>query len=599
MTDAGILVTNNTAGFFPAFAVNPTPVFDSGLFQSEIMLGTNRVYLTRTSSNSWDPISPVLSNNGGLVSALSFTPQAGAYYAATNLGEVFFTANAGADLWPERDAGLPHVPISSITVDPSNFKIAYVTFDGGVAPVWMTTNAGLTWKSISGSLPSVGGHDLAIDINPGLGAPHGKLYVALDTGVYFSNNGGESWQPLGSGLPNVPASDLQFNAQQHLLAVATLGRGAFSLSTAALSPIANVTAPEDLPLHPIPFTINENGIADSKISISASSSNQALIGNQFIFITGSGPDRTLLIFPNPYHFGSTTITLTVSDGANTFTSSFVVNIPFTNHPPTISTVPNQSVAPGTTVGPLAFTVADVPTETPADQLVVTAHSSNQAVVPDANIVLGGSVANRTVTVTPGTGTVLGATTITLTVADSDGGVTPTSFAVLFTSPVTLPFADNFNRPDNLFLGPGWVQNLGDLKNASNAALGTTATDVATLQGVSNSDVKAQADVLLASTGVQFAGLVARYNGPGDTNMYWGALVDLNGKFEADIFRNVGGVWSELASTPVTSGAGTLSFTSNAKFDPAMSGYAFYTLDGATTVLVTTFSCTTGCVTVRV
>jgi hypothetical protein len=559
MTDAGILVTNNTAGFFPAFAVNPTPVFDSGLFQSEIMLGTNRVYLTRTSSNSWDPISPILSTKGGLVSALSFTPQSGVYYAGTNLGEVFFTANAGADLWPERDAGLPHAPISSITVDPTNSQVAYVTFNGGVAAVWMTTNAGRTWRSISNGLPSVGGHDLAIDTNPGLGAPQGKLYVALDTGVYFSNNGGASWQPLGSGLPNVPASDLQFNAQQHLLAVATLGRGAFSLSTAAISPIANVTAPEDFPIHPIPFTINENGIADGKISISATSSNQTLIGNQFIFITGTGTDRTLLLFPNLYQFGSTTITLTVSDGVNTFSTSFVVNINFTNHPPTISAVPNQTAAPGTTVGPLAFTVGDVPTETPAAQLVVTAHSSNPAVVPDANIVLGGSGAGRTVAITPVSNTVLGATTITLTVADANGGVTSTSFAVLFTSPVSLPFADNFNRPDNFFLGAGWVQNLGDVEIANKAAVGTTATDIATLQGVSTADVKAQADVAVGSAGVQMAGLVARYSGPGDTNMYWGALVGINGAFQADIFRNVAGVWTELASTPVGTGTGTLLF----------------------------------------
>jgi hypothetical protein len=196
LPSAGINLTGDTAGFFPAFAVNPTPVFDSGLFQTEILLGTNRVYLTRTSSNSWDPISPILSTQGGLISALSFTPQAGAAYAGTYLGEVFFTGDSGADQWPERDAGLPRAPVTAITVDPSNPQIAYVLFATAAGSVWKTANAGLSWTNISGNLPRVGARGLAVDPNPGLGAPHGKLYVALDTGAYVSVNGGQSWQPL-------------------------------------------------------------------------------------------------------------------------------------------------------------------------------------------------------------------------------------------------------------------------------------------------------------------------------------------------------------------------------------------------------------------
>jgi hypothetical protein len=173
-------------------------------------------------------------------------------------------------------------------------------------------------------------------------------------------------------------------------------------------------------------------------------------------------------------------------------------------------------------------------------------------------VLGGSGATRTVTITP-QANVLGTTTISLTVTDTDGGSTTRNFAVLVTQPVTLPFADNFNRTDNFFLGAGWVQTLGNLQNISNAAQSVTPLAIATLNGVSVGDVSVQTDVTLGAVGNQFAGLVARYSGTGDQNMYWGALIGLNGNFEADIFKNVNGVWTQLASTPLVTGTGTLRF----------------------------------------
>src|SRR5947209_19271463 len=58
--------------------------------------------------------------------------------------------------------------------------------------------------------------------------------------------------------------------------------------------------------------------------------------------------------------------------------------------------------------------------------MVTCRSSNQGLVPDANIAFGGSGSNRTVTVRPATNQ-FGSTTITLTVIDGDGGAASASF----------------------------------------------------------------------------------------------------------------------------------------------------------------------------
>jgi glucose/arabinose dehydrogenase len=99
-----------------------------------------------------------------------------------------------------------------------------------------------------------------------------------------------------------------------------------------------------------------------------------------------------------------------------------------NAPPTISPIADQTINRNSSTAPLSFTVTDA--ETPAGSLVVSGGSSNPTLVPNANIVFGGSGSNRMVTVTPATNQT-GAATITLTV--NDGKVTTsTSFTVTVT-----------------------------------------------------------------------------------------------------------------------------------------------------------------------
>ncbi len=97
--------------------------------------------------------------------------------------------------------------------------------------------------------------------------------------------------------------------------------------------------------------------------------------------------------------------------------------------PTISDIANQSTNRGVSTAAIPFTVGDA--ETAASSLTVSASSSNQALVPNSNIVFGGSGANRTVTVTPKAflnGEQSGVATITITV--SDGGLTNSDTFVL-------------------------------------------------------------------------------------------------------------------------------------------------------------------------
>jgi len=80
---------------------------------------------------------------------------------------------------------------------------------------------------------------------------------------------------------------------------------------------------------------------------------------------------------------------------------------------------------------LSFTVNDA--QTPAASLSLSARSSNPGLIPATNIVFGGSGSNRTVTLAPAPNQ-NGAATITISVQDTEFGMTNTSFQ-LSVSPV--------------------------------------------------------------------------------------------------------------------------------------------------------------------
>lgn len=85
---------------------------------------------------------------------------------------------------------------------------------------------------------------------------------------------------------------------------------------------------------------------------------------------------------------------------------------------------DQTTPVGTSTSPISFTISDA--ETPAENLIVTAISNNQTVLPDSGIVVAGSGANRTVALTPVAGQV-GAAQVTLFVTDAGGATMSRSF----------------------------------------------------------------------------------------------------------------------------------------------------------------------------
>src|SRR4051812_2949296 len=162
-----------------------------------------------------------------------------------------FATNVGGDKPPKigtgdgwhiaKAAGLPNRIITGVTPDPKDPKTVYVTLGASAARyfaplgslgenatdaaggrVYKSTDAGQTFKDISGNLPKVQATwPLVRD---------GQLIVATAVGVYASKGkSGGKYAPLGNNLPNVPVYQISLKpGDPNTLVAATFGRGVYT-----------------------------------------------------------------------------------------------------------------------------------------------------------------------------------------------------------------------------------------------------------------------------------------------------------------------------------------------------------------------------------
>ena len=130
-------------------------------------------------------------------------------------------------------------------------------------------------------------------------------------------------------------------------------------------------------------------------------------------------------------------------------------------------------------------------------------------------------------------------------------------------PATLPFTDDFA---GFGLSSSWATESGSFVAVNNQAfaLNVNAPNLAVLQGVSAGNVTESAGVNGLLWG-ETAALVARYQGAGsDASFYYGGITATGASsYSAVIYKDIGGVSTVLASTPIPSsvfsGTGTFQF----------------------------------------
>lgn len=135
-----------------------------------------------------------------------------------------------------------------------------------------------------------------------------------------------------------------------------------------------------------------------------------------------GGNTALLLFRTNGASGTAEISVQVTDNGGTANNGVNVStvktfrVKVDGAAPTITAIGTQSINEDGSTGALPFVIGD--TDTPVANLILTTNSSNPAVVPQGNVVLGGSAENRTITVTPAANA-FGSSTITVTVSDGD------------------------------------------------------------------------------------------------------------------------------------------------------------------------------------
>jgi VCBS repeat-containing protein len=100
-----------------------------------------------------------------------------------------------------------------------------------------------------------------------------------------------------------------------------------------ISAIADTTIPEDTSTSALTFTIGDLETAAGSLTVTATSSNTALVSLSGISLSGTGSARSVTVTPQANQFGTTTITLTVSDGLKTAQETFQVTVTAVADPP--------------------------------------------------------------------------------------------------------------------------------------------------------------------------------------------------------------------------------------------------------------------------
>ncbi|WP_276373832.1 Ig-like domain-containing protein, partial [Chryseolinea sp. H1M3-3] len=145
--------------------------------------------------------------------------------------------------------------------------------------------------------------------------------------------------------------------------------------------------------------------------------NHSVTTSDGTFVYDGGGNVTFT--PLPDFFGTATIQYTIQDTEPQISApaSITILVNNFNDPPTI-TGPSPSthtINEGGSTGALTFTVGDI--DNAVNTLNVTASSSDETLIPLTGILISGTGASRTVTVTPAANLSGGPVTITLEVSD--------------------------------------------------------------------------------------------------------------------------------------------------------------------------------------
>ncbi|MFC1477350.1 FlgD immunoglobulin-like domain containing protein [candidate division KSB1 bacterium] len=192
--------------------------------------GEDIIYKTENSGENWAAMNHGEALNGNAICAIGLSPVNPDYvYAATvpktsERAEVFGSTDGGIT-WTDITGTLPDRYYIDLIVSPHSEDVVYISLSGfGSSHLYRSEDAGLTWVDIDGGLlPDVPTNAVAIDPQY-----HEHIYVGNDLGVYVSTDYGATWSVFSDQMPTaVIVMDLSISPSNGKIRAVTHGNGVY------------------------------------------------------------------------------------------------------------------------------------------------------------------------------------------------------------------------------------------------------------------------------------------------------------------------------------------------------------------------------------
>ncbi|HYE32575.1 MAG TPA: tandem-95 repeat protein, partial [Methylomirabilota bacterium] len=252
--------------------------------------------------------------------------------------------------------------------------------------------------------------EVAIDVTPVNDAPVGlaaSVEVNEDNSVFISLSGSDTegqtltatvteepengtltstdeanvyrYQPntnfFGSDLVKFTVSDGDADSEETSIAITIHPVN----DTPVITAIASGVVSEGDSAQVFGFSVSDVETPSSELALAATASNTTLLPSSALELLGAGADRQLRITPVPGVAGSAEVTLQVSDGSASASTSFTFTV---NSRPVIAPLADVTAIQGDAIPPMMLLVSDLES---GDELEVTATSSNQSLLPNNGI----------------------------------------------------------------------------------------------------------------------------------------------------------------------------------------------------------------------
>lgn len=248
-TNSGSTWTNIVSGLTGS-AAWVAPIVQNPVNANVFYCGYQQVFISNNKGSNWAQLGSL--GSSGDVLHIAVVPSNTNIIYASRAASIYQTTNGGVN-WNNITGTLPvgSVQIKGITVDNLNGNNVYVALSGFSTgnKVFYSNNGGVNWTNYSAGLPNIPANCIIYKNN----SP-GSVYVGTDVGVYYRELSMSSWIPYMSGLPNVVVDELEIYYPTGKIRAATFGRGTWESDL-----YSNPTAP--------PFAFFTNNYSSACIGI--------------------------------------------------------------------------------------------------------------------------------------------------------------------------------------------------------------------------------------------------------------------------------------------------------------------------------------------